>query len=101
MNYFLAYDITDDRLRKKIADCMLRYGAYRIQYSLFLAPKFSPAELSKLQMALQRLLANAKTTPTDSIVCLPVEKDAWPKLVWMGQGENIKKITEQVTALVV
>jgi CRISPR-associated protein Cas2 len=35
MNCLLIYDISDDRLRTKIADTCLDYGLDRIQYSAF------------------------------------------------------------------
>ena len=31
----VTYDIPDDKLRKKIADKLLDYGLFRIQYSVF------------------------------------------------------------------
>jgi CRISPR-associated protein Cas2 len=35
MNVLLVYDITDDRVRTKVADTCLDYGLDRIQFSAF------------------------------------------------------------------
>jgi CRISPR-associated protein Cas2 len=35
MHCLLLYDITDDRIRTKIADVCLDYGLDRVQYSVF------------------------------------------------------------------
>ncbi len=100
MNYFIAYDIADDRLRKKVSDCLLRHGGHRAQYSVFFVPRFSPQELLRLQTALQKILNAPLAASTDSILCLPIEKDALSQTVWLGDGQKIKKIQEQVSALV-
>jgi len=36
MIYFICYDITDNRLRKKVSDKLVRVGLSRIQYSVFI-----------------------------------------------------------------
>lgn len=36
MIYFVCYDITDNRLRKKVSDRLIRIGLTRIQYSVFI-----------------------------------------------------------------
>ena len=34
--HLISYDIQDDRLRMKLAKSLIRYGMYRIQYSVFM-----------------------------------------------------------------
>ena len=36
MIYLICYDITDNRLRKKVSDKLVRVGLNRIQYSVFI-----------------------------------------------------------------
>ena len=36
MTYLLVYDITNDKLRKKIADCLIAQGFERLQFSVFI-----------------------------------------------------------------
>jgi CRISPR-associated protein Cas2 len=33
--YLICYDISDDRIRKKVADKLIYYGLERLQYSVF------------------------------------------------------------------
>jgi CRISPR-associated protein Cas2 len=55
--FVIAYDITDDRLRDKIAKLLQEYGE-RIQYSVFLAD-LNPSQRAVLTSELRRLIAPA------------------------------------------
>lgn len=101
MNYFIAYDITSDRLRKKISDCLLRHGCKRVQYSLFFAPQFTPQELKTVRLLLEQLLSSPASRKTDSVFCIPMEKDGMGQLLWQGDAERFDKIMQEVHALFV
>lgn len=87
-NYFISYDISDDRLRQRIANCLLTHGCKRVQKSVYLAPRFSLKELQRLRTQLQRL-THGKTEPTDSIICIPVPRYVQPDLVWLGDQARL------------
>jgi len=55
MNVLLVYDITDDRVRTKVADTCLDYGLDRIQFSAFVG-RLSRNNQEELVMRLERLL---------------------------------------------
>lgn len=58
MHCLLVYDISDDRIRTKVADICLDYGLARIQYSAFLGD-LSPTYQSELMLKVKRRLGNA------------------------------------------
>lgn len=74
-HYILSYDISGDRLRDKVAKCLQRHGARRLQKSVFLAPRFNKARLKQLQEELKRLLQK-KAQATDSLYCFPLSGEA-------------------------
>ncbi|MEI6044884.1 MAG: CRISPR-associated endonuclease Cas2 [Chloroflexota bacterium] len=51
----LLYDITNDRIRNKVADCCLDYGLERIQYSAFLG-ELSRTHREELMLRLKRIM---------------------------------------------
>lgn len=51
----ILYDIADDRIRNKIADCCLDYGLERIQYSAFQG-QLRQTVYEELLLKLKRLL---------------------------------------------
>ncbi len=53
----VAYDISDPKRLKKVADIMEGFG-YRIQYSVFLCA-LSPTEVQKLKLTLSKVINNA------------------------------------------
>lgn len=52
--YLVAYDIPDDRRRKRISDCLAGFGD-RLQYSVFVVDA-SPAKFIRLRDSVRRLL---------------------------------------------
>ena len=98
MNYFLCYDISDDRLRDKTAKLLAKRGCKRVQKSVFFAPAFTPRELAALRKALQRAvfpLFDAK----DSLLCIPVENDLSNDLVWQAGTDPVATLLLQDLAI--
>lgn len=52
--YLVAYDISEDRRRVKVATCLQTYGD-RVQYSVFVVD-VRPARLVRLRTELERLI---------------------------------------------
>ena len=75
MNYFIAYDITDDRRRDRVAKALKRHGCRRVQKSVFFAPLFLPVEIAKLRASLSRIVLPSGDYPNDSVLIVPVEND--------------------------
>lgn len=59
MHCLVVYDITDDRIRTKVADICLDYGLERIQYSAFLG-SLSPNHQEELLLKVKRRLGKAE-----------------------------------------
>lgn len=70
MNYILAYDIHNDRTRKKISDLLIDKGFIRVQRSVFIG------EISK--HSLEKIIAMINVQleiKIDSLLCFPINKE--------------------------
>lgn len=65
MNYFVVYDISDDRIRERISEFLKNYGLKRIQKSAFFGciSNESLTEISKFM---------SSTIATDSVLLIPL-----------------------------
>lgn len=88
-HYILSYDISDNKLRRRVAICLQQNGAQRVQKSVFLAPRFPQARLKKLQKELEALLKQ-KALPTDSLYCFPLSGEALAHTQLWGAEQNWK-----------
>ena len=68
MHCLLVYDISDDRLRSRVADICLDYGMSRIQYSAFLGD-LSRNHQQELLMKVRRRLGKAEARVALFPVC--------------------------------
>ena len=66
MLFLIIYDITNDRLRNKIADTLKDYGLDRIQYSAFLG-FLKRFELNSLIADLKKLLSEIPFTEDERV----------------------------------
>ena len=82
-NYLLSYDISEDRLRTKLAKLLLRLGCERIQKSVFIAPNFKAEELQQLRYEVDKLL-EGNLEPQDSLLCLNLSARTLRELLWQG-----------------
>jgi len=57
MRYLVVYDISDDKLRARIAEKLKDYGLRRIQYSAFLG-ELIPRRLRSLVQDLRRIIGS-------------------------------------------
>ena len=58
MLVLVIYDITEDEVRKKVADLLLQYGFKRIQYSAFIG-KIPSYLLKDLVIKLRKIMSTA------------------------------------------
>lgn len=99
-NFFISYDISNDRLRTKAAKLLERHGCKRVQKSVFFAPGFQPAETKKLRGDLHRLV-NPLLEEGDSILCIPVTQNYLDDLVWEGDRKLFDMLLKEVLVKVV
>lgn len=83
-NYCLSYDITDDRLRRRLAKTLLAAGCKRLQKSVFFVPDFHQKELTALRAKVTRLMQSSARQPTDSVLVWAIPPSRLPELVWEG-----------------
>ncbi len=75
----VTYDITSDRLRKKISDCCLDYGLDRFQYSVF-SGRLKPVHIRALAKALRPFVKEGH------VMIVPIAADDWDKRVEIGEA---------------
>lgn len=73
MNYLIAYDISDDRLRLKLSKFLLKHACERLQKSMYIAPAYSPTEWAVFLQDLHTLVQKSLIL-TDSILIIPVQQ---------------------------
>ncbi len=75
----VVYDISDDKVRKKVSDACLDYGLDRHQYSVFCG-LIKPTHLRELAKLLRPLIKQGQVT------LIPISADDWEKRVELGES---------------
>lgn len=89
MHYFVAYDISDNRLRRKTIKILERFGCVRIQKSVFLGTDLTPFDKKEVIQQLQTLLEEAEET--DAIMFMPVDKELLSQVSIVGDSHTFRK----------
>ena len=87
MNFFICYDISDDKRRLRLSKLLERDGCKRVQKSVFVAPDFERGEMLRLKTKIEKLLNIQyieNTSPDDSVMYIPLDSDAVKDVVWQG-----------------
>lgn len=95
MNFFICYDISDDKRRLRLSKLLLRSGCERVQKSVFVAPNFERKEMMVLKNKVERLLNVLYTegvSVDDSVLYIPLENDAVQDVVWQGNKTTWSKL---------
>ena len=100
MHFFIAYDISDDRLRLRIANTLERHGGVRVQRSLFFLDSFRQKELARLRADLFKELADGKVLLEDTILCIPVEQDLLKGSCWLGCPPSIENVGKRPLVII-
>lgn len=90
MNYFICYDISDDKIRTRLSKMLEREGLHRVQKSIFFAKGFKPWEINAV--ATKIALLTQETGEGDSVLLLPIERDQLASLILIGENEAIDKV---------
>ncbi len=80
MRILLIYDITNDRVRARVADACLDYGLERIQFSAF-AGRLGRAHLRELELKVTRLVGRAAAR----VRFILLDEQAWAQQVIIEQ----------------
>lgn len=82
MIYLVFYDITNDRLRKKVSDTLIAHGYERLQYSVFIGLE-NPKRIKGLWGRLKALMKKTDA-PDDKLLFFGTEKRALEKMKVLG-----------------
>ncbi len=92
MNYLVCYDITDNKLRKKIADKLIFYGLARVQLSVFIG-YVTDLHFEKMRTVIEEKMK--EKTEKDSIVFLRINAENLKKMIIFGKLlDNTSYVTE-------
>jgi CRISPR-associated protein Cas2 len=87
MNYIVSYDISEDTVRKKVANKLLEAGCRRLQKSVFMAVDFSAKDIRQLKAEVLALVGGV-TVPSNSVLCLPVSKKQKIEMWWEPPSDD-------------
>jgi CRISPR-associated protein Cas2 len=90
MVYFVMYDIEDNKVRKYIADYLIKKGCVRVQKSIYLA-ETDRKIFGEIQQSLKE--ANELYDNKDSIFMVPVSTDELKAMKVIGKSIDFDVIT--------
>ena len=90
MLVWVIYDISDDRIRGRIAQICKGYGLYRVQKSAFLG------DLNKNELDAIALECDELIEESDSIFVFPLCDDCFKKIKLIGEGFDKDLISDKV-----
>lgn len=96
MVYLIMYDITDDKVRREIANYLITAGCTRIQKSVYLI-KTANARFEEIHETLSEV--NELYANEDSIILVPVNSTDVRGMKLIGQNVDIQLITDPPTTL--
>mgnify|MGYP002625191424 CR=1 FL=1 len=98
--HLISYDIQEDALRVKIAKTLIRYGMYRIQYSVFMGD-IKDSALKKITDALHQFAQEALWSADDSVMVLPLHQYSEDYVEFIGRSpEEWLEITGKMHTLI-
>ncbi len=96
--FVVMYDISDNKVRKYVADFLLREGLTRIQKSVFLGkrPVRAYRELSRKLKEINGMYSNH-----DSILILPVPEDKMMRMRVIGEQLDVRMVLHRPNVLII
>jgi len=96
MNYMILYDIENNKIRKLIADFLIKNGCVRVQKSVFM----SNSEHEKFEMIHKTLKdINSYYENQDSIIVIPINVSDVRSMKLIGKNVDINILTNPPTTL--
>ncbi|HDL01528.1 MAG TPA: CRISPR-associated endonuclease Cas2 [candidate division Zixibacteria bacterium] len=91
MIVWVIYDITDDKVRSKVARICLDYGLYRVQKSVFLGD-LNTNERDSLALECEELIDG----DVDSVYVFPMDDKSFKKIKLIGQAFDKELVTDEI-----
>lgn len=93
---WIIYDISSDKIRRKVIKPIKAAGLYRVQKSVFLGT-VERNRLDELNLHIKELINEKK----DSVYIFPLCESDFKKVVTIGQAFDEKLVTDEIKALFV
>ena len=90
---WIIYDITEDKIRTKIAKACKNKGLYRVQKSAFLGT-LNKNQIDELKIMCEDIIDH----DTDSVYIFPMCEDDFKKVKLLGQAFDKKLVSAEVLA---
>ena len=90
MLVWVIYDISDDRIRGRIAQICKGYGLYRVQKSAFLGD-LNKNELDAIALECKELIEES-----DSVFVFPLCDDCFKKIKLIGEGFDKELVSDKI-----
>lgn len=94
MDYFLCYDISDNKLRRRVAKYLEKAGLHRVQKSIFFAKAYQPKQIQHIANKIASI-AQEDEYYADSILLIPIEKDQLNKVVVYGENREFRHFSKE------
>lgn len=95
MTYLICYDISEDRVRTRLAKRLERAGCVRLQKSVFVAPNFDTRRLEILRGSLLKLLPT-QLALEESLLLIPIERDNLSSIILLGDTVRTAGLLKKV-----
>lgn len=89
----ISYDIENNAMRTKLAEKLLAWGFYRLQYSVF-AGSITAFQWDKCWHYIQELSIGFNTE-TDKIMVINISKNEWKRMQKIGEIKNNDEILNE------
>lgn len=96
MVYLIMYDITDNKVRREIANYLIKAGCTRMQKSVYLI-KTTNARFEEIHTSLREV--NDLYANEDSIILVPVNSSDVRSMQLIGQNVDLKLLTDPPNTL--
>jgi len=94
MLVWVIYDISDDRMRKKVSDSCKNYGLYRVQKSVFLGD-LNSNERDSLALECEEWI----DADVDSVYVFPMDEESFKKVKLIGQAFDKELVSDEVLTM--
>ena len=93
MNYFLCYDIADNKIRRRISKYLEKAGLHRVQKSIFFGKDYRPKQMQHIANKIAEIMGEDDYY-NDSILLIPMEQDGMAGVTIYGENEELKRIAK-------
>lgn len=93
---WVIYDISDDKIRNKVAKICKEMGLYRVQKSAFLG------KLSKNKIDELKIKCNEQISPSDdSVFIFPMCEEDFKKVILIGQSFDRDIVSDAINEIII